>query len=69
MITNRDICRKQLIQLVTDNNWDIESLIEAVIDIVEIDKNRQGHPLVISCLESVIKSLQQAALDYYVSTK
>lgn len=69
MITNRDICRKHLIQLVTYNNWDIESLIEAVIDIVEIDKNRQDHPLVISCLESVIKSLQQAALDYYVSTK
>ena len=52
-----------------EENYGIEEMIDALADIVAEEKNKQTHGTVKSCLQSVIYSLKQASMDYYVSTK
>lgn len=54
---------------ILENDYDIEELLMALSEIVNDERNKQKHPLVISCLDSVVSGIRQAALDYYVSTK
>ena len=62
-----NVCEEFMPHLDGDSN--IEGVLLAIADLIDLDKSKQTHELIIACLDSASEGIRRACFDYYASWK